>query len=325
MQIFTGKELSNERYHSEEFPQASGSILSEIIESSPAEYFMREKKETKALNDGIAAHACVLEPERFRNTYVRGINPADYPDSLEGNKMLEGWLKDRGIKCSGKIKSELLELIDKTGENPAILQRIIDKHEADSKEKGLEVIDFEVYDMILKMRKMLKQWGYVFTSKMQYEVSLIDDDIKCRIDIIIPPNELAPDGELTINGEIWDYKSTSFIHPDQFGREAVNRNYWLKMAMQADLFERKYGNKPDRVVLLAQSKKGHHYLAQAYQLTSQQLEAGRADYRVALSILHNCQKTGSWYGYGGGVTELQTPGYIAHERGFNDQIEIIED
>jgi len=325
IKTYTSAELSNERYHSEEFPQASGSILAEILETSPAEYIGRERKETAAMNDGTSAHCCILEPKRFKETYVRGIDPADYPDALEGNKMLEAWLKERGVKCSGKTKAELLGMIDSTGETPQILQRVIDKHNAESADAGLSVVSPSSYDMIIKMRSALKKGGYVFTPEMKMEISFIGERLKCRMDTIVPPGEMAPDGVISKNGEIWDYKTTLHVNPRKFATEAITRGYWLKMAIQSDLFEEEYGNPPDRVVLLAQSKKGNHYLPQAYSLDSQQLEAGREDYRAALGMLDICKSTNVWFGYGGGVIPLPTPGWAAYERGFEDTIEIIEE
>src|SRR5690554_3424508 len=113
VQIYSSEQLSNDRYHSEEFPQASGSILSEIYHDCEAAWRFGEEKESKAMSTGIAAHAAMLEPELFESTYCRGIDPDEYPDALKTNKDLEAWLKDKGIRgTSGKTKEELLNMID---------------------------------------------------------------------------------------------------------------------------------------------------------------------------------------------------------------------
>lgn len=323
--IYTSTELSNERYHSEEFPQASGSVLAEIISTCPAEFIGRERKESAALTEGSAAHMCILEPAQFKQRYARGIDAADYPDALEGNKAFEGWLKDRGVKCSGKVKAELLALIDATGENPQILQRIIDSHAEECAQKNIEVVAPDVYDRIIKMRSALKKFGYTFSPALQYEHSIVSEDFKVRMDMIVPPGEMAPDGTISKNGEIWDYKSCADVSPLKFGASALKLKYWLKMALQADLFKEHFGHYPDRVVLLAQSKSAP-FVPVAYSLDAQQLEAGRIEYWDAYHILQECKSSGVWSGYVGNsqVIPLPTPGWAAYEYGFEDTVEIIE-
>ncbi|HNB02384.1 MAG TPA: PD-(D/E)XK nuclease-like domain-containing protein [Nitrosomonas sp.] len=324
--LYTNKELSNERYHSEEFPQASGSVMAEIITTCPAEFIGKEREEKEVFTNGTTTHCAILEPAQFKIDYVRGIDPADYPDALDGNSSLEKWLEERGIKCKKKPKAELLELIDMTGENPPILQRIIDSHAANAAENNMQVVDPKLYDSILKMRSALKKNGYIFSPDLMYEVSIVDDEFKVRIDIIVPPGAMAPDGTITKNGEIWDYKTCASVHPEKFGTDAAKFKYWLKMALQADMFERHFGVQPDRVVLLAQGKKAP-FLPVAYALDDQQLNAGRGEYWEAKVILDECKSTGNWIGYApkGAVVPLFTPVWAAYQYGFDtESVELIE-
>lgn len=322
--IYTSKELSNERYHSEEFPQASGSVLAKIYDTCPAEFEGSERKETAALIDGTTHHSCVLEPKAFKDRYVRGIDPADYPNALVTGKDLEGWCRDGGIKgFSGKKKEELIDFVlaNSQGENIQILDVIINEHALANADK--EIIKPESYDMVIKMRSALKKFGYVFTPEMLMEVSCISEDLKCRWDIVIPAGEMAPDGTITKNGEIWDLKSTVNVKPEKFGMQSERCLYWLKMALQHDQYLAHFGAAPDRVVLLAQSKTPP-YLPQAYRLTEQQLDVGRHMYLGAHEILKSCQSNGFYPGYGGGVMDLPTSGWAAYEYGFEDTIEIFE-
>ena len=324
--LYTSKELSNERYHSPEFPQASGSVLAEIISTCPAEFIGRERKGSAALAEGSAAHACVLEPAQFKQRYARGIDPADYPDALDGNKALEGWLKDKGIKCSGKSKAELLDMIASTGENPPILQDIIGNHNLECAQSGIEVVEPAVYDRLLKMRSALKKFGYTFSAELEYEQSIVSEDFKVRIDIRVKPGEMAPDGRITKNGEIWDYKSCADVSPLKFGAQACKLKYWLKMALQADLYKEHYGVYPDRIVLLAQSKT-LPFVPVAYVMDEQQLDAGRTEYWQGFHLLNECKSSDNWPGYVGKseVIPLPTPGWAAYEYGFEDTIERIEE
>ncbi len=319
--IYTSKQLTNERYHSPEFPQASGSVLACIYDSTPAEFFYGERKETKALIEGAGLHVCVLEPVAFKERYARGIDPADHKEALVTNKDLESFLRDTGRKgYSGKTKAELIAMIHDAGERPEILDIIIKEHAALNIDKI--ILSYEAYDMVVAMRSALKKFGgYILTREMQSEVSIISESMKCRIDNLVPAGEMAPDGVITKNGEIWDLKSARTVKPDLFGLQAERLLYWLKMAVQHDLFLEHFGVAPDRVVLLAQSKT-LPYLPQAYVLTKAQLEVGRQLYLGTLSVFLECKNSGNWPGYGGGVMELPTSGRARFEFGIEDDVEI---
>ena len=324
--LYTAAELSNERYHSDEFQQASGSILAAIIDTCPAEYEGSERKETTALIDGTSHHTCVLEPKAFKDRFVRNLSIDDYPQGsiLVTNKDLERWIKEAGIKgYSNKDKAELIAMIDQTGEKPPIWQRMLDDYAASHSDKT--VLKPDAYDMVIKMRSALKKFGYVFTPEMQMEVSCISENFKCRWDILVPAGEMAPDGTITKNGEIWDLKSTLHVKPERFGLQSEKCFYWLKMALQRYLFIEHFGVEPDRVVLLAQ-RKTPPYLPQAYRVTRQQLEAGHDMCMGAYEYLQECKSTGVWPGYGGGVIDLPTSGRAAYEYGMDlDEVEIVED
>lgn len=322
--LYTSAQLSNERYHSSEFPQASGSQMAEIIDTCPAEYIGAERKESAALINGTGLHCCVLEPKLFKETYARGIDASEYPEALVTGKDLEVWCRDAGIKgFSGKKKEELIAFIqaNSAGENVQIFDVIVAEHEAAN--AGKTILKPDAYDMVIKMRSALKKFGYVFTPEMQMEVSCISENLKCRWDILVPSGAISPDGTITKNGEIWDLKSTVNVKPEKFGLQSEKCFYWLKMALQHDLYEQHFGVAPDRVVLLAQ-RKTPPYLPQAYKLTRQQLEAGRDMYMGAYEYLQECKSSGVWPGYGGGVIDLPTSGRAAYEFGFEDEIEIIE-
>ncbi len=62
-QIYAPDKLSNEDY--QDHPAVSGSGLATIYKQSPAHFKYGEKKDSKALTFGIAAHSVVLEPEEF--------------------------------------------------------------------------------------------------------------------------------------------------------------------------------------------------------------------------------------------------------------------
>ncbi len=317
---YQSHELSNERYHSEEFPQASGSILHEIYTTCPAQYRYGEKKESKSQEFGTAAHCIVLENSEFANRFVRGVNPDEHSDLLITNADMQAWLKSRGIaKYSGKDKAELMEMINATGENPPVLAKLEQQLIEQAGER--KVLKHSDFDKIQLMRSTLiaNGYDYVINDGTGYsEFSIVDDELnlKCRIDRLLTRG----------NGEVWDYKTTNDVHPEAFGNQAARLGYYLKMAIQADLFEYAYGHLPDRVVLLAQCTKSP-FIPVAYELDADQLNAGRQIYQGAKLMYEESLRANRWQSYAakGEVVPLPTPRWAAYEYGIqSDLVEFLE-
>lgn len=311
--IYTSKELSNERYHSEEFPQASGSVLAAIHADCPAAWRYGEKKETACMADGIAAHVALLEPEEFEKRYVRGLDPADHPGVLITGKDLEGWCRAAGIKgFSDKKKAELIEFVlDKKQptEIVKIWDLMVSDFEVKATENNQQVIKPEIYDTVKKMRDVIFLNGYgELLANGHTEISIINEDLDLKVRLDFAGEYFGP--------VITDYKTTSSAHPEIFGAQAHRMNYWLKMALQHDLFLSYYGVEP-KVILLAQSTKPP-YLAQAYRMTKEQLEVGREQYRLAHKLYSQCSKENVWPAYGGDIIDLQTPGWVSRQYQFED-------
>lgn len=315
--LYLSTELPNEEYHA--MPGIGGSALAKIFFDCLYGWKYAEQKETKSLEEGTASHCVTLEESEFLKRYARGINPDDYPDALTTNKSIEAFLKDRGRKgYSGKTKDGLIQMVEEClieGEKIQILEQIIDRHRMTHVDKT--ILDHKVFDRIIEMRQAVFS-DPIYARKLdtaQYaELSYIDEDgRKCRWDLI------------TADEEIWDYKTCRESHPVHFSRNAYTLGYWLKMAYQADLYERAFGRPPNKVVLLAQSKT-KPFIAQAYYLTDEQLRVGREQYQTALAQYRYACETGNWENYGGGVQELLTPGFAAYENDMNlDEIAFIDD
>lgn len=315
MPLFTSKQLSNEAYHA--LPEVGGSTLVKIFNDCPAAWRYGENEPTKALVDGIAAHVCVLEPSLFVERFVRGIDPADYPDALDTNKSMESWLKDRGIKgYSGKSKSELVDMV--LAAEPS--QQILEAMERDFllTNEGKTIVKPKDFDMITAMRGAIYRqpdYRHMLTNTagnypLEFELSFISQNgTKVRWDCI------------TADGAIEDYKTCISAHPNEFSKSAARNGYWLKMAFQHDHFVEAFGDRPKHVGLLAQSKK-HPYIPQNYILTDEQLRVGRQQYQEALDTYNRCIDTGIWPAYGGGTIALPTPSYLAYEYGMEESEEI---
>lgn len=297
--VFTSDQLTNEQYH-EESDHVSGSQLVELMLDCPAQMRYGEKTETQALAFGTLSHAMMLEPSRFDAEFVRGVDVVD--GMMTSDAAIKAWLSERGIKGgSNKKFSELCEMVDATGESPLIYKCEMEKLELAN--EGKTIVKPDEYDMVMQMRRVVMAdpaYSEMITGGAT-EVSLFGElcgvKVKVRFDL------------LTASGAIRDYKTTVSANPDKFGRNAYDLGYWLKMALQHDMFCAAYGRPPESVGLLAQSKKAP-YIAQDFVLTEKQLAYGREQYQTALRIYADCKSRDSWPAYGGGTMELPTPAWV---------------
>ena len=115
---------------------------------------------------------------------------------------------------------------------------------------------------------------------------------------------------------ITDYKTTMSANPLEFERLAFNHGYYLKMALQHDLFRKAYPNETRHVVvrLLAQEKK-KPYLPLAYRMNSEQLKIGRIQYMSVINQFAMCQAHNIWPSYANGAPEvsLTTPDWVRRQ------------
>jgi hypothetical protein len=299
--VYMSNELSNEEYHADT-DYVSGSGLCIIHADCPAMYRYGEHKDSPALKRGTEAHAMMLEPSRFSDEFICGLRKESYEGLLTSNKDIESWLKERGIKgYAGKKYEQLLELVDQTGEKPFIWKRELDLFEKAN--EGKNICDPDDFDMYQQMRAVIladKEYAAMLDGGFT-EVSVFGEidgvKVKVRFDL------------LTNDARLRDYKTTITSEPVAFGKQCFNLGYWLKMALQHDMFEAAYGYPPLNVGLLAQSKSAP-YIPQDYKMTKEQLQIGRDQYKIALQIYKHCKETDSWPAYGGGTMDLPTPDFV---------------
>ena len=85
-----------------------------------------EKRETSEMKFGSALHCAVLEPEKYEHRFASELVPEDIPGCLRTADDLRGWLKDKALPYSGKLKGELIDRIQKV--DPTV--KIFDIEEA---------------------------------------------------------------------------------------------------------------------------------------------------------------------------------------------------
>lgn len=303
MKVYLNNELSNEQYHADT-EHINGSGLWNIYDRCPAawRYKDEEDEQSNALVFGTGSHTALLEPERFEAEYARIPTKEDFGEELLVTVSdMNSWAKERGIKgISGKTKAEVIKIIRSTGE-PV---RIYDEERlfAELNAKGRILLEGDDYDAIMQMRAVIHANSYYSSllSGAYSEVSilgeLLGESSKVRFDC------------LTRGGDIIDYKTAVSAKPDEFFRHAARLGYFMKMAMQHDMFVEAYGHAPRSVNLLVQEKKSP-FIPALIRLTDEQLHIGRIQLRSAMEIYKACKKANSWPGYsmGNPVIEMETP------------------
>lgn len=320
IQIFSSEELSNNDYHAET-EHVSGSQLHKLFSTCPASFRYgvevdddgdKVENKSRPLNFGSCAHTNLLEQSKFDREYIRGTMKDDKLDGifLTTQAACSAFLSERGIKgYSGKKYPELIQMVKaatKPGEVVRVLAEIEANEQADAKETERTIIRGDDYDACMKMREVLYLNGEVrnIIGQGQPEVScyaVIDDvPVKVRWDYLH-------------DWVIIDYKTTISASPEAFGKQCFNAGYYLKMALQHDVFELAYGRKPAAVKLLAQEKK-HPFIPVMYRMTEEQLHIGRMMYKSALQQYRACRERDVWPAYGGGAEmELQTPVFVKNQ------------
>ena len=309
MKVYLNNELSNDQYHADT-EHINGSGLWNILDRCPAawRYKDEEDEESKALFFGTGSHTALLEPERFDAEYARIPVVDDFPKDKDGNRTIlvtvsdmNSWAKERGIKgLSGKTKAEVIKIIRSTGE-PV---RIYDEERlfAELNAKGRILLEGDDYDAIMQMRAVIHANSYYSSllSGSYSEVSILGQ-------LLGEPSKVRFDC-LTCGGDIIDYKTAVSAKPDEFFRHAARLGYFMKMAMQHDMFVEAYGHAPRSVNLLVQEKKSP-FIPALIRLTDEQLQIGRIQLRSAMEIYKACKKANSWPGYsmGNPVIEMETP------------------
>lgn len=303
MKVYLNNELSNDQYHADT-EHINGSGLWNLYDRCPAawRYKDEEDEQSKALVFGIGSHTALLEPERFEAEYARMPTKEDFgAELLVTVSDMNSWAKERGIKgLSGKTKAEVIKIIRSTGE-PV---RIYDEERlfAELNAKGRILLEGDDYDAIMQMRAVIHANSYYSSllTGSYSEVSILGE-------LLGEPSKVRFDC-LTRGGDIIDYKTAVSAKPDEFFRHAARLGYFMKMAMQHDMFVEAYGHAPRSVNLLVQEKKSP-FIPALIRLTDEQLRIGRIQLRSAMEIYKACKKANSWPGYsmGNPVIEMETP------------------
>ena len=338
--VFTFDQLTNDEYHDPKGWAAeyvSGSNLAEIFATCPAAWKFKKREETKALVFGTQSHTNFQSAELFEQEYRRATDPEDVKDLITSQAAFAEKLKSFGLTgTSGKTYPDLIKIMVDSGLDLNVLWLIEMIEECQARADAVQLVPAKYYDACVTMRRVLENIpehnACMNSPTAQRELSIFGTiggvKVKVRLDHVDVCSDVSvnkktgidPDGfpiyETVVYDEavvITDYKTTASANPKDFSRSAFDHGYYLKMALQHDLFKRAYpGEKrPVIVRLLAQEKK-EPFLPIAFRLTDEQLQIGRLQYMGVINQFAECQALDVWPGYSNNAVEveLETPAWI---------------
>lgn len=324
---FTSAELSNDAYHDPKSwcaDYVSGSSLGKIYATCPAAWkFESKNTDSKPLIFGTQSHTNFESKALFEATYRRSTPPEEIKNVLTSQTALAAKLKSFGIiGTSGKQWPELIKMYADCGEELNILYLIGLIEQSQAVADGVELIEAKDYDACVAMRGVLENESNhnacMNSPTAQRELSLFGEIHGVKVKVRLDHVDVVM---MEINGEmrevvvITDYKTTQSANPNEFDRLAFNHGYYLKMALQRDLFIKVYEEtRPVIVRLLAQEKK-EPYLPMAYRLTEEQLAVGRIQYMSVIHQYRMCVEHDTWPSYSGGESEIElnTPEWVKRQ------------
>ena len=291
------------------------SDLSTVLSKSPAHwaYPDPEKKVTEHQEVAIASHMAILDEASFNDKYVRMPAPEDYPNALMNDTQMKAFLKDRGVKgYSTKKTPQLIEMVKMTGEAVTIFPEV----EAEFlKTVGKrEPLKAKHFDKIVTMRRAIHadaEYSTMLTggaNRLTFIGNLDVDGEEFQVSVTID--------SISANADLIDYVSTTNAKDDEFARNCLNYFRLMKAALEYDVVTQYYASIGQDVsfssVLLCQEKT-YPYVAQAYELTQEQLDFGRGQYVSALRYIADCKKQHAYPAYGGGIKTLEFPAWSGVE------------
>lgn len=332
---FTSEEMSNDFYHDPDAWTAeyvSGSSLSDIHSSCPAAWRFADKQKTKALEFGTQSHTNFESRELFTRTYRRATKADEVEGLITSQTALAAKLKSFGLTgTSGKQYPELIKMMVDAEQDLKILWLIEMIEESQARADGVELIKAEDFDNCIRMRQVLEAIpahnACMNSPTAQRELSIFGEiagvKVKVRLDHVdvvkdYTVYETLENGEVTSTHYpeaviITDYKTTQSANPAEFNNNAARLGYYLKMALQRDLFVKAFNEKrPVFVRLLAQEKK-EPFIPLAFRMKDDQLRIGRIQYMEVLSGFAIWKQHDVWPAYCNNEpeVEMQTPLWLA--------------
>jgi len=232
------------------------------------------RPDTPALQLGRVAHAALYEPQEIDQRYV--VMPNFHGGMKDHTAVEKGYAGGRESKAEwlglqSVVKAEIVEQgVYETG--------LAIAHAVRTDSVAGPLLDGSYVEQVLT-------WTDFRTGRK----------CKCRVD--------------QVNGRLGDLKTTARIEPRQFAAQVEALGYLGQLAFYTDgLTENGLVMEQSPILISVQSAPPYDVLV--YEITEDQLEAGRILYRDLMDKLAACEATDTWPGIAGGQMQtLRRPGW----------------
>lgn len=237
-------------------------------------------KDTPAKLDGRALHCAILEPSTFLQRYC--VLPADAPRDLRH-------LRD--AKQPSASTKEAIAWWD----------------EWEARSAGRITLSADDYDLKMATASAIRQHpalrGY-FDAAGQFELSVFATDPDTGVEV-----KCRPDLMLNIGGYrvVLDPKSTDDARPEYFQPSAYKYGYFQQDAFYTDVCE--WAGSPIDLFLFIAFEKEEPFGVKVYEVSDNDIDFGRRQYRTALNGYAECLKSGEFPGYDDSIEVLTRPAW----------------
>lgn len=241
-----------------------------------------EDKNKQHFRFGRAAHLMVLEPAKFRETYL--VEP-----------------EFQGLTKDGRPSSRSADAIKAKKDWWATLH----PDAVVVKRQEMEALTYMVESLMShsQARNLLQNGRPEVTGKFTHKGT----GVRCRI----RPDYLTTDN----NGKLYitDFKTTKDPSPALFAHDAARFKYNLQLAFYADGIAQITGQQIESVALLALEHKAPYNVA-VYWINEDDLATGRQWYEYGLMTYVRCVEKREWPGIQGEGQMLNLPNWTQHEQ-----------
>lgn len=272
------KPVKDEEYYAPELGLVSKSALGPLSKS-PAHYraWLESPSEpTEALLFGRALHMAVLEPERFRETYVVEPHFGDLR-AVAGRTTTEQGRANKARKVEWLAEHEGVERVTADWwESIVGISASIAQHPIASR----------------ILRDGQPELGARWTDE---ETGL---ECRCRPDYYVAPREMAA-----------DLKSTLDASPRGFAKACAKYNYhWQDALYRAGIAA---SGSPIKHFVFIAVEKVAPYAVGVYSLSPDDIEKGHDAVRRHMDTMAECMRTGEWPAYAPGIQTIELPPWAA--------------
>lgn len=268
------EDMSPEQYHADRTRMSSTAIRKLL--HSPRQFLTfwqgldTEEEEPDHFRIGRAAHMFLLEPSKFRDSYI--IQP-DFGamQSSKNRAARDAWRADLPPQTIVVTENELTMLI---GMIESVLEHPI-------------------------ASKMLEN------GKPECTIHWTDEEtgVMCKA----RPDYIVKDGGDNLH--LIDFKTTRDIRAGIFSYDVMRLGYNVQLAFYHDGLVRSFQRQPQTITIIPVEKKEPHETA-VYPLSDKFFEDGQEDYKHALRLYRKCMDTGKWPAYSNTAAVLEAPNTI---------------